>query len=192
MFNNDDGLVNTYISFRARLVRAISRIVPSKEIEDIVQETYVRVCQIENQSSIRHPRSFLLKTAKNLAFDYLKKAETRLTEPIDSEDDESLFAVNPFADETFDQVASNQEFALFCEAVRLLPVQCRKVFILKKVYGYSQRDIALELNLSESTVEKHIAQGIKRCMQFMEQKPSQSQAVIKKQKNGKHNIGKES
>ena len=132
MFNNDDNLANTYIAFRARLVRAISRIVPSKEIEDIVQETYVRVCQIENQNTIRHPRSFLLKTAKNLAFDYLKKAETRLTEQIDSEDDEGLLSIDPFADETFDQVASNQEFALFCEAVRLLPVQCRKVFILKK------------------------------------------------------------
>ena len=41
--------------------------------------------------------------------------------------------------------------------------------MLKKVYGYSQREIARELGLSESTVEKHIAQGIKRCTYFMMQ-----------------------
>jgi RNA polymerase sigma-70 factor (ECF subfamily) len=62
---------------------------------------------------------------------------------------------------------SNDEFANFCQAVRLLPIQCRKVFVLKKVYGFSQKEIAKQLTLSESTVEKHIALGIKRCTLFM-------------------------
>ena len=72
-------------------------------------------------------------------------------------------------DETYTQAVSNEEFALLCKAVRHLPLQCRRAFILKKVYGYSQREVARELNLSESTVEKHIALGIKRCTYFMMQ-----------------------
>jgi len=39
--------------------------------------------------------------------------------------------------------------------------------VLKKVYGYSQKEIAIKLDISENTVEKHIATGIKRCTQFM-------------------------
>ena len=70
-------------------------------------------------------------------------------------------------DETYQHVAAGEEFSNFCEAVRILPVQCRKVFVLKKVYGYSQREIAIELEISESTVEKHIALGMKRCINFM-------------------------
>jgi RNA polymerase sigma-70 factor (ECF subfamily) len=35
------------------------------------------------------------------------------------------------------------------------------------VYGYSQREIAAQLSLSESTVEKHISTGMKRCTLFM-------------------------
>ncbi|MBT5330464.1 MAG: sigma-70 region 4 domain-containing protein, partial [Porticoccaceae bacterium] len=38
---------------------------------------------------------------------------------------------------------------------------------LKKVYGYSQREIAEELGISENTVEKHVALGVKRCTLFL-------------------------
>ncbi len=183
MFNNDH-LTDIYLSLRSRLIRVVAKIAPSKEIEDIVQETYVRVCQMDNPERIQHPRSFLLKTAQNLAFDYLKRAETQLTSSLDDEFEESFSGKKPGTDETFDRVAANQEFAHFCEAVRLLPIQCRRAFILKKVYGYSQKAIAAELGISESTVEKHIAQGIKRCMYFMENRekaplPGSGKASVK-------------
>jgi DNA-binding NarL/FixJ family response regulator len=35
------------------------------------------------------------------------------------------------------------------------------------VYGYTQKEIAKELDISESTVEKHIAVGFKRCTIYM-------------------------
>lgn len=165
---NNNAFNEVFLSFQRQLARAISRIVPPKEIEDIVQETYVRVCQIENPETIRHPRSFLLTTARNLAFDHLKRSESKYTQSLDLDNDLEFEQLNQqYQDETYQSVAGREDFALFCEAVRLLPVQCRKVFVLRKVYGYSQREIATELNLSESTVEKHIALGMKRCLHFM-------------------------
>ena len=162
-----DNIVSVYMSLRASLARAVMTIVPPREIEDIVQETYVRVCQIEKQDRITEPRSFLFKTARNLALDYVKKAETRLASGVDDIDAVSGGAHERLADNTLDQVTSNEEFALFCESVRMLPLKCRRAYILKKVYGYSQREIAREMNVSEKTVEKHISQGIKRCTYFM-------------------------
>lgn len=165
----DEGIYGVYLAVRASLARTVLRIVPPKEVEDIVQETYVRVCQIERDGRhIQEPRAFLFKTARNLALDYLKRSETRLTTSLDD-----FVELNPeeaecFADQTFAAAASREEFALFCEAVRELPLQCRRVFVLKKVYGYSQQEIARQLDLSENTVEKHIAQGIKRCTYFMQ------------------------
>ncbi len=153
-----------FVTAKDSLVRMVSRIVPPKEIEDIVQETYVKICQLEHQAAITQPRSFLMKTAKNLAFDHLKKAETRLTDGVE---DELQFGDLDQADTTFDIASSREEFGHFCEAVRHLPVQCRRVFVLKKVYGYSQKEIATEMNLSESTVEKHVANGFKRCASYM-------------------------
>jgi len=45
------------------------------------------------------------------------------------------------------------------EAVGSLPEQCRRVFVLKKVYGLSQEEVAARVGIAESTVEKHIAKG---------------------------------
>ena len=136
-------------------------------IEDIVQETYVRVCRLNSGNEIREPRALMVKVARNLALDHIKRAEWRLTSSIDEDSESGMSESLREVDETFDQVASNEEFGQFCEAVRLLPPQCRRVFVLKKVYGHSQREIARELNLSESTVEKHIAKGMKLCFRYM-------------------------
>lgn len=167
--NNKESVFQVFSSLRASLVRLVSTIVPPKEIEDIIQETYVRVCQLEQPAQIRCQRSFMLKVARNLAFDYVKKAETRLATSLDNAELHALQDALEVADrdEIYAKVLADQEFSHFCEAVRRLPVQCRKVFVLKKVYGHTQKEIAEYLNLSESTVEKHIAYGIKHCTQYM-------------------------
>lgn len=150
---------------KSNVIRAISKIVPPKEVEDIVQETYVRICQMDHPDTLEKPSSFLMKTAKNLALDHIKKAETRLA---DGALEESDFKTEyGESDQTFKTVASEQEFSHFCEAVRHLPTQCRRAFVLKKVYGYSQMEIAKEMQLSESTVEKHIALGLRKCAEYL-------------------------
>ena len=107
-----------------------------------------------------------LRTARNLALDHRKRCESRLADSMEDLQ-EDLQELATGADDTYDRVAANQEFGHFCEAVRQLPQQCRKAFVLRKVYGYSQKEIAVSLGISENTVEKHIAMGIKRCTGFM-------------------------
>ncbi len=167
--DSKETIQSIYIGLRTSLARAVMGIVPPREVEDIVQETYVRVCQVKHPEDIRQPRSYLFRTARNLALDYLKRSETKYTEGMDEQDIDTLIDVRSGDDSTFEQVASNEEFALFCEAVRHLPVKCRRVFVLKKVYGYTQIEIARKLDISIGTVEKHIGQGIKRCTYFMQQ-----------------------
>ncbi len=179
-----DSIHDIYLSLRESLARAQLGIVPPRDIEDIVQETYVRVCQVEMKEKIRQPRSFLFKIAHNLALDHVKRAESRLVVSVEETGELGFGEAERSVDETFDQVASNEEFSHFCEAVRQLSAQCRRAFVLKKVYGCSQREIAREMKLSESTVEKHIAQGIKRCTYFMMQRGEQDRGGKQSNKPG--------
>ena len=117
---------------------------------------------------IKNPRSYMLRTVRNLALDHVKRAEYRLSVRWDEDPERGYHAVKVDSDDVYQQASSGEEFGHFCEAVRQLPEQCRRVFVLKKVYGYSQREIAKELNLSESTVEKHVALGVRRCADFMQ------------------------
>jgi RNA polymerase sigma-70 factor (ECF subfamily) len=181
------GLSKVYLACRAQLMRAISRLVPPHEIEDIVQETYVRICQFKPAGEIREPQALMVRIARNLALDHIKRAENRLTSTGATDDGERSRDLIARIDETFEQAASDQEFARFCEAVRQLPQQCRRVFVLKKVYGHSQKEIARELGLSENTVEKHIAKGVRACAHYMRQQ--QAAAATAGQRNVRRTAG---
>jgi RNA polymerase sigma factor (sigma-70 family) len=163
----EERLHGIYIAVRIKLHQAVSRMVPPKEVEDIVQETYVRICQVEDKDAIKNPHSFMMRTAQNLALDHIKRAESRFA--VSFGDTRELYddITETNVDQALEQASVNEEFSLLCEAVRQLPLQCRKVYVLKKVYGYSQREIAGKLDLSESTVEKHVANGVKKVTYFM-------------------------
>ncbi len=170
---SENSLLNSvFLACQSRLARVVSLIVPPHDIEDIVQETYVRVCQLSTKAEIRKPRALMTTIARNLALDYAKRSERRLSTRLDEKtENEISSSIRYDADTTLNTVASNENFAQFCDAVRQLPVQCRRVFVLKKVYGYTQREIAMELNISESTVEKHISRGMKSCTQYILNSP---------------------
>ena len=163
-----DRLIHAYMALRGQIARLVMRIVPPNEVEDIVQETYVRICGVDDKEVIRKPRSYLFRTARNLALDHIKRSESRLTAgaDIDGLPLEDLLAPSEL-DPTYAQVASDEEFALFCEAVRSLPRQCRRAFVLKKVYGYTLKEIMAEMDLGRPTVETHIINGTKRCVRYM-------------------------
>jgi RNA polymerase sigma-70 factor (ECF subfamily) len=56
---------------------------------------------------------------------------------------------------------------------------------MRKVYGYSQKEIARALDIGESTVEKHIAYGIKRCSSFIAARTEPSEVTSLALKRGK-------
>lgn len=173
-----DDIRDVFLTIRLQLARVASRIVPPHEVEDIVQETYVRLCHVGKADHIQHSKSYLYRTVHNLALDSVKRAENRLRDHRDDAEDRTLDEYSTPIDETFEQVATGEDFDRLCEAVRLLPVQARRVFVLKKVYGYSQREIAAELGIAESTVEKHVALAMKRCAEYMKGQAFRSNLVV--------------
>lgn len=151
-------LLKVFLSTKQTITQVVSRIVPPKEVEDIVQETYVRICQIDQSKKIDCPKSYMLRTAKNLAYDHLKRSETKLVDELDTDAFQESFEFED-QDPSYTNVINNKAFA-----------DCRKVFVLKKVYGYTQKEIATQCNISESTVEKHIILGLKKCTLFMRER----------------------
>jgi RNA polymerase sigma-70 factor (ECF subfamily) len=157
-------LTAIFLECRASLVRLVGRIVRPHEIEDIVQETFIRSYEAAGKRTIRHPRAFMLKTASNLAINHVKRAESRLTDAVEDFGLSDVYLTTETLESSYE---TRQRFLLFCRVVRKLPLQCRRAFLLKKVYGLRQREIAQYLGISESTVEKHIARGLLVCAESM-------------------------
>jgi RNA polymerase sigma-70 factor (ECF subfamily) len=162
---HEDGIAGAFVGLKRELQRLVRRFVRPADIEDIVQETFVRAFEAERERPIRHPRAFMLQTAKNLALNHLARSDQKLVDSMEDFVDSAVFSGSDGLDVQLD---SRERFHAFCRAVRDLPLQCRRAFILKKVYGLSQREIAEYLGIAESTVEKHVAKGMLHCWRVVE------------------------
>lgn len=164
-----DLLTDIFLQHKFAIKSIVRKIVPQDEVDDIVQETYIKTINFGQSNEIKKPYSFICTTAKNLALDYVRSARVRLNDPIEAQDFSSE------EDPIFDQFIIEQELQLQLEAISKLPPQCKKIFILKKVYGFSQKEISEQLGISPRTVEKQISKGIKKIRGNRSAKPTRTQ-----------------
>jgi len=157
-------LLALFAGYSPTLKRMLKRIVPASDIEDIVQEAFIRAHEAEVDKRIEHPKAFIYTTARNLALNFIAKKENKAVTKLEDLPNSDVYLADA---SHFDEQESKEKFRLFCTAVRDLPPQCRKAFILKRVFGYSIKEVSLSLGISESTAEKHIAKGVLRCADYL-------------------------
>jgi len=160
------GMSAAFVMHHASLKHFIARFFArAQDIEDIAQETYLRAFDSERAGNyVRSPKAFLFRIAKNVALNELARKGRLLTDYIEE------FAAPDVIEEaasTEEQVLAREKLAIFCQAAASLPVQCRKAFLMRKIYGLPHKEIAVRLGISTSTVEKHIASGLQRCSSYM-------------------------
>ena len=76
-----------FVGMRSELARSILKIVPPDTVEDIVQETYVKLCQQSSDTDIKYPRAYFYRAVKNLALDHVRRFDQRFTDPLEEEAD---------------------------------------------------------------------------------------------------------
>jgi RNA polymerase sigma-70 factor (ECF subfamily) len=112
----------------------------------------------------------MVRAARNLALNYIDKSERKLKNSLEDmmETDSSAMSDALLSAESVEsQCHWEEEFLAFCRAAARLPLNCRRVFILRKVYGFSQSEISEYLEITPSTIEKHVAKGIQMVGQYM-------------------------
>jgi RNA polymerase sigma-70 factor (ECF subfamily) len=136
-----------------------SRFPAVRDVDDVVQESYLRLWKARALQPIRSAKSFLFRIASNLAVDTVRR---RRFSPIDDVTDFAGLFVMDDGPDAAASAARQQEIELLVEAIDALPDRCREIFILRKLRGVSQKDIAARLGLSEQTVQVQAARGLRR------------------------------
>ena len=68
--------------------------------------------------------------------------------------------------ETLETLCANApELVRVAQLARALPAVCRRVFTLRKVYGYSGKEIATRLGIPDEAVEELLIQAARVCAQ---------------------------
>src|SRR5438067_7206661 len=160
-------ILKAYLENEAALKRFLRRFMKSRDaIDDLAQEAFLRAFAAESARLIESPKAFLFKVAKNLALNALAKQSSVTIEPLgDFEGQEVLEDSSQAAVD--DAVDGRERIRVLARAIAALPPQCAKVFILRKMQGLSQKEIAARLGISVRTVENHVALGLVRCKAYM-------------------------
>jgi len=130
--------------------------------EDLVQDAYVRVIAYPRWRELASPSAFTLQVLRNLARDAARR-ETVVR--IDAAADLHEREVVCEAPDAHAVLAARQELDRVRAALDALPPQCRAVVRLRRLEGRTPRQIAEQLGLSVSTVEKHLVKGLRLVME---------------------------
>jgi RNA polymerase sigma factor (sigma-70 family) len=131
------------------------------DIDDIVQETYAKLATMDSIAEVRDPKTYAFQIAHSVILRYLRRS--RIVSIHSAADVEELeLAARGLSLER--EWEGRDELQRLAEVIASLPEKCREVFILRRVEGLSQREVAQRLGLAESTVEKHMARGIRLLM----------------------------
>jgi len=160
-----DWFLNQIFRHRAALHRYLRKFTSGAEdVEDLVQETYVRMYALRDFREIESPQALLFRIAHNTAVERARRRAAQTTDSVGDFDSLNVYSTEAPADE---QIDARLRFESFCAAVDRLPPLCRRVFVLRKVYRLSHDEIAEVLGVSHSTIEKHVAKGLLRCRDYL-------------------------
>ena len=161
-----EDLAKLFSESRQALRRYVRRLVGSYEAaEDIVQEAFLRT--YEHGDKVVTARALLFSAARNLAIDARRHA--RITKTDSMGDFDALGVVSP-GDTPEAQALSDERSRLLRQAVERLTPQCRAAFTLRVFHALPYKEIAGRLRISEKTVEKHIAQGLRETHRYLNRK----------------------
>lgn len=134
------------------------------DIDDVVQESYLALLRRRMAGDVRSARGLLFTAARNLALDLFRRNRCSPIAGL------PLDVAPPVVDERLsaaDELCLQQELSLLAEAVESLPYRAREVLKLRKIYGFTHREIAAHLGFSERTVNTEVMKGMRLCSEFL-------------------------
>jgi RNA polymerase sigma-70 factor (ECF subfamily) len=154
-----DLVARLFERFRLPLLRYLTDLLSRRdEAEDIVQETYLRLMQVDSIETGR-VRALIFKVATNLAYDRFRQRRAR-----GPHGDDSLLADLPAHDPVPERiVAFEQGVAIVKRTLLELKPRCRQVFLLRSTAELSYEEIAARLGISKRTAEREMQHALDVC-----------------------------
>ena len=151
---NNTSFEKIYKETKSLVQFAIYSKIPNRYIvEDLIQDTFVKVNQMIQSYQAKSFRSWIYTIAKNTALDYLKKKKEETIDGLD---------VLP------DMKSTHHPFLYY--AIRHLEEIEREVFLMKVLCGHTTKKISEILNLKPSLVNQYYYLAKEKLRECLEDK----------------------
>jgi len=129
------------------------------DLDDVVQETYAIMAELDSVEHIHNVRNYMFSVASSVVKRQFRRS--RVVQITNVADVDRL----GLADDAPSQsvvLEDRDELRRLAAAVANLPTRCREVFMLRKIEGLSQREVAKRIGVSEGTVEKQLTRSLRK------------------------------
>jgi RNA polymerase sigma-70 factor, ECF subfamily len=147
-----------------RLKDFASKVVKDEDIaKDIVQDVFIKLWEKKKTVETINIEAFIFKSVKNQCLTHIK--HLKIVENVNSNlsnlsEVEELYRIDFVRNEPY--ILIEKELQIQIEGVvDLLPSQCRNVFMLSRVDGMKNREIAEKLGINIKNVERHITRALR-------------------------------
>jgi RNA polymerase sigma factor (sigma-70 family) len=151
LFREHNRSLVSYLAMRLRSVH---------EAKEVAQEAYVRVLQLDQPGAESFLKAYLFKVATNLAVDRLRQRRRRMPivepGPGDIEHEVEL-------DEPERGALAREQLEALVAGLQELPEKCREAFLMFRLDGLSQQQIAERLGVTERMVRNYINESLIYC-----------------------------
>ena len=159
------AVTQAFLTNQDAIKRFVSRFLfRQQDIDDVAQEAFLKAYNAELARDIEHPKAYLFKIARNVALEGLRKKNSQIADHIVDFDENSITDHEGSVEA---HMETQEYLGAFCEAAARLTPKCRRVFLMRKVYGFSYKEITERLGISMSTAEKHMRNGMLQTSAYM-------------------------
>ncbi|WP_019530026.1 RNA polymerase sigma factor [Dasania marina] len=135
-----------------------SKAVVAHEAEDIAQDAFHNMLKMERPEQLENPKAYLYQIAANLALNRIRKQgrQMRYEDSLKADLDTIITANDP------DQIVNGHEqLSQLMMALQVLPDKVKTAFLLSRAEDKSYSEIADEMGVSVSSVEKYLMTALK-------------------------------
>lgn len=132
--------------------------VHDSDIDDLIQDAYCRLARLRDVDAIDRPGAYFMQIVKNAWRDSLRHSRVVRLEAFT---ENTALIVEDEATGVEATVFARDELTLVGDLMRTLPDRCRTIFMMKRVEGLSQREIARTLGVSENVVENDVQRALR-------------------------------
>lgn len=148
------------------LLRWLSAKLRNKDdAQDVLQSVYARAIAFSDANEIENAKALIFRVASRLAVDEIRRrARSRANDAAAgaSEEQNAIAFVPSDAPSSEQTIIAREEYQSTMRALGALPSKARAAFLLNRVYGYTYAEIATELGVSVSSVEKYMISALKQ------------------------------
>ncbi|MCI4589463.1 RNA polymerase sigma factor [Sphingobium sp. BYY-5] len=154
------GLLGVFIASRPALLRYLMlRGAVAEEAEDILQEIYLKL-SVDRIGPVAEPRAYLYRMTNNHFLGHRRAAGRRIRREEDWVDvhsgEEREVDERPSAEA---QLIAREQLAILQRVLDGLPERTRTIFRRFRIENEPQRQIAADIGISVSAVEKHLTRA---------------------------------